>query len=375
MLRGATDRIRPGQTQYRRDPLDRLRLAIVGCGTISNLNAPGYLRHELCEVTALCDPIRQRAEARARQWGIEPRIYTCYEDVLGDPDVDAVELLTPTYLHSAQIVAGLDAGKHVSCQKPISRTVAETEEVAATVARAGTTFRITENFLYYPPIVKAKEILDAGTIGEPSLVRIRTVRGPRTLGRSEVALEPGAMEWRRDPDANPGGMMYDDGWHKYATAMYWLGDFEKVCGMVTKTDDFVIEAPSVATWKFKDRQCLGVMDYAYAEEMPIRGRYYPSDEFFEIQGSKGSIWVTRCTGEMLDMPPVVLHTGGETVTYQVPSDWIEGFNGSARSFVDCVLQGRQPEMDVQFARKVLQAALAVYEAARTDRSVRPDAMT
>src|SRR5262245_22319834 len=152
--------------------MDTVRLAIVGCGNISQLNAPGYLGHPRCDVVALCDTERARAERRAKEWGISPRIFTDYARLLEDPAVDAVELLTPTYLHAAQIGAALAAGKHVSCQKPISVTVAEADRIAAAVERTRTVFRVTENFLYYPPIVKAKELLDAGAIGEPSLVRI-----------------------------------------------------------------------------------------------------------------------------------------------------------------------------------------------------------
>ena len=350
--------------------MEKLRIAIVGCGTISRLNVPGYLRHERCEVTALCDPYRERAEARAADWGIDPRIHTSYEQVLNDSNVDAVELLTPTRLHGAQVVAGLDAGKHVSCQKPIANTMEEVVEIATAVGRSGKTFRITENFIFYPPIVKAKELLDAGAIGDPSLVRIRTLRGPETL---EPGLEygPGSREWRRDPGANAGGMLFDDGWHKYATAMFWIGGFEKVYGMITRTDDFILETPSAVTWKFAGRDCLGTLEYTYAPEMPIRSRYYPLDEFFEIQGSRGMIWVTRCTGEMLDMPPVVVVTGDRTVGHKVPSDWIEGFNGSAANFVDCVLRGDQPDMDLEFSRSVLQTTLAVYESSRLDRPVDP----
>src|SRR2546425_5518372 len=75
--------------------------------------------------------------------------------------------------------------------------------------------------------------------------------------------------------------------------------------------------------------------------MPIRSRYYSADEFFEIHGSRGIIWVTRCTGEMLDLPPVVLIKGTETTHYQVPMDWRTGFDGAARDFVDGLLDGRQ----------------------------------
>src|SRR5215471_4424607 len=111
--------------------MDRVRLAIIGCGNIIQLNAPGYLEHPRCDVVALCDPIRERAELRARQWGIAPRIYTDYGHVLADGAVDAVELLTPTYLHAEQIVTGLAAGKHVSCQKPLAISVAEAARIAA----------------------------------------------------------------------------------------------------------------------------------------------------------------------------------------------------------------------------------------------------
>src|SRR5205085_8331719 len=80
--------------------MDRIRLGIVGCGNICQLNAPGYLEHPRCDVVALCDTEWARAEMRARQWGITPRIYKDYAELLDDPAVDAIELLTPTYLHA-----------------------------------------------------------------------------------------------------------------------------------------------------------------------------------------------------------------------------------------------------------------------------------
>ena len=130
--------------------MTKVRLAIVGCGTISRLNAPGYLEHPHCEVAALCDPAPERAQQRAAQWGITPRIYSSYDQMLDDPDIDAVELLTPTPLHADQSIAALQAGKHVSCQKPMARNLEEAARVAKAAARADTFYRVTENFLYYP---------------------------------------------------------------------------------------------------------------------------------------------------------------------------------------------------------------------------------
>ncbi len=354
--------------------MDKVRLGIVGCGYISVLNAPGYLQHERCEVAALCDPIRERAAGRAKEWGIDPKIYTSYEDLLNDSEIDAVELLTPTHLHARQSIDALDAGKHVSCQKPIAASISEVDEMIAAVERGTTTFRVTENFLYYPPILKAKELLDGGAIGEPSMVRIHTTRGIPPPGATN-RMPPDALEWRLDPENNPGGAIYDDGWHKFATAMFWIGEVESVYAMLTRTDNYWLEMPSVVNWRFSGRSCLATFDFSNASEMPVRGILGAADEFFEIQGSAGAIWVTRCTGELLDMPPVILHRGTESTSYQLPMNWLTSFNGAAKEFIDCLVSGRQPDMDIHSSKRLLQAALAVYASAEAGREVDPSSVT
>jgi predicted dehydrogenase len=218
--------------------------------------------------------------------------------------------------------------------------------------------------------VKAKELLDAGVIGEPSLVRIHTTRVQHITGGG-MELDPDAMVWRRDRSRNPGGPLYDDGVHKYATAALWIGEIGDISAIVSHGTDFLAETPAAAMWRFKGRDCLGIIDYTASAEMTIRARYYGADEFFEIHGSRGIIWVTRCTGEMLDMPAVVLLRGTETVSYQVPADWRLGFDGAAADFVDGLLAGRQPAQDVNTAKHILSVPLAIYEAARTGRPVAP----
>ena len=243
----------------------------------------------------------------------------------------------------------------------------EVKQIREAVQKNDRIFRVTENFLYYPPILKAKELIQDDAIGTPSLVRIRTIRG---LG-SETMIRPekDAYVWRRDPSKNPGGMLYDDGWHKYATAISWVGNVEKVTSMVTRTDDFLADTPSAAVMKVKDKDCLITIDYSSASQMPIKGKYYNADEFFEIIGPKGTIWVTRCTGELLDMPPVILIKGDETISYNVPADWIEGFKGAARAFVDSITKNESLDMDINFSSQVLQVALAMYESSDNEATV------
>ena len=91
-------------------------------------------------MVALCDTRPELAARRAKEWGIAPRVYSDFAQVLDDRAIDAVELLTPTWLHADQVVQALAAGKHVSCQKPLATTVAEAGRIADAVSRAKTTF-------------------------------------------------------------------------------------------------------------------------------------------------------------------------------------------------------------------------------------------
>ena len=347
--------------------MSKVKLAVVGCGTISRLNVPGYLEHPECEIVALCDPVYERAESKAQEWNIQPKIYTDYGDLLKDTDIDAIELLTPTHLHAAQIISGLENGKHVSCQKPLATSMEEALLIEKAVQDNNRIFRVTENFLYYPPIVKAKELLESGAIGKPGLVRIRTIRGGGAAPKIQV--ENDAYIWRRDAALNPGGMLYDDGWHKYSTAISWVGDVEKLTSMVTHNNDYLDDTPSAVVMKVKDKDCLITLDYSNAPDMPIPTKYYPLDEFFEIIGERGTIWVTRCTGELLDMAPVILVKGDDTVTYDVPSDWIEGFKGASKNFIDGILQESAPDMSIDFSKQVLEVALSVYKSSEEERTI------
>ena len=157
--------------------MKKINIAIVGCGAISYVTFPGYLKHPSSEIYALCDPLPERARAAAKSIGIDPIIYSNYEDVLNDSKIDAVELLTPTHLHPQQSIDALNAGKHVSTQKPIGPKVSDADAVGKVANSSAAMFRVTENFLYYPPLIKAKKLIESGSIGELSSIRMRTFLG------------------------------------------------------------------------------------------------------------------------------------------------------------------------------------------------------
>src|SRR5579872_5449161 len=122
---------------------DRVRLGVLGSGNIADLNVAGYVEDQRCDVLAVCDVDEAAAQAAAQRWGV-PRVYTSIGDLLADDDIDAIEILTPTHLHYAHIRAALEAGKHVSVQKPITNSVDEALELDVLAKEAGLTLRVSE---------------------------------------------------------------------------------------------------------------------------------------------------------------------------------------------------------------------------------------
>ncbi len=355
---------------------DRIRLGVIGVGNIARLNVQGYLDHPNCDVVALCDATIERAEGLAKEWGV-PDVYDRVEDLLSDESIDAVEILTPTYLHHQHVMAALEAGKHVSVQKPIANTVEDAREMERKAIDAGLTLRVSECYTHYPPLEQAKALIREGAIGTPTAIRIKTVVG-QTDSAFQAGLEAGGYVWRLNAQS-PGGHLFDDMVHKYAMAL-WLVDQDIVnVQAAVRRRDFFFE-PCAAIFEYEDPGLLGTMEASYSPKMWMRSSYFGADEFFEVQGDEGFVWVTRCTGEMLDLAPLMLYRGDQagpsmTEYEDTETDWGSGFRRSSAHFIDALRNGTQPDMSAGDAIKVLQLCFAVYQAGNTNSRVDPRTIT
>ena len=349
--------------------MDRLRLGIVGTGNISELNVPGYLEHPRCDVLALCDTRVEHARLLADKWGV-PRVYGSTDELFADPDIDAVEILSPTFLHAEHVIAAAAAAKHVSCQKPIATSVPDARAMIAACEAAGVTFRVTENCCYYPPLQRARELVRDGVIGTPTVIRIKTVVG-ETESEFQTRLDPEGYIWRFDA-RSPGGHLFDDVMHKYAMAL-WLVDEEiRSVQAVVRKGRLFFEAPMVALFEYGREDLLGMMEVSHAPAMFIPSDWYGADEFFEIQGTSGFIWVTRLSGKLHDLPPLVIGSGRDRTAVSDLDDRYEmSFRRAAAGFVDAILSGTAPDLLPQTALETLQLAFAVYKSSNERRPVDP----
>lgn len=153
----------------------RLRVGVVGLGRLGKRHAENLAyRVPGASLVAACSPLEEE-RAWARNTLPEPRLYDEYADLLADPGVDAVWLVTPSSLHAQQIIDALRAGKHVFCEKPLSLELAECERVVAEAARYPH-LQATIGFMrrFDPSYRDAFDKIQAGAIGRPFLVRSQT---------------------------------------------------------------------------------------------------------------------------------------------------------------------------------------------------------
>lgn len=348
--------------------MSNIRVGVIGCGVIADLTTWGYRQDERVEIVAVCDSDRTKAETKAREWGAA-KVYDDYRKLLDDKDIDAVEIITPHDLHRPMAVAAAQAGKHISVQKPMACTVAECREMMDAAERARVILRVNDPYVFYPPVVRAREMIEAGEIGQVSMVRVRTTVGGMDCGWH---VDPSAWAWRFDAKRSGGGNMLDDMHHKFAVALFLGGDVEKVSAFIENREYFV-DAPATVMWKYKAAQRYGVMECVHAHDLFIKTKYYNCEERFEITGSKGILWVTRCTGQLMDIPALVMYRDGETRGYHdIPAEWEEGFIGSNRHFIDCLLNGTSPHLTGDEAIKVMQFALSTYASDDAQAAVNPE---
>jgi len=117
---------------------------------------------QCCDVAAIASRKLERAQAAARQLGI-PKAYGSYEELLADPDVDAVYIPLPNHLHVRWSIKALTAGKHVLCEKPIGLNAAQAEELLA-AAKKHPALKVMEAFMYrhHPQWQRARQLVAEG---------------------------------------------------------------------------------------------------------------------------------------------------------------------------------------------------------------------
>ncbi|WP_416357971.1 Gfo/Idh/MocA family protein [Aureimonas phyllosphaerae] len=210
----------------------RIRLGMVGGGQGAFIGAVHRIaarlddRYEL--VAGALSSDAERARASGADLGLAPeRSYASFSEMASaeaarDDGIEVVSIVTPNHMHAPAAKAFLEAGIHVICDKPLSVSVAEAEDLVALQAKSGRIFALTHNYTGYPLIRQARAMVETGELGEIRLVQMEYAQD--WLSERAEATGSKQAEWRTDPArSGAGGCIGDIGTHAYNLGAFVSG--------------------------------------------------------------------------------------------------------------------------------------------------------
>jgi predicted dehydrogenase len=349
-------------------PTDRpTRVGIVGLGRIYDLTVLGYRDNPDVEVVALCDLDEQRLAQRVAEWP-DAVTYDDLDSFLAH-DLGVVEVLVPSSRNCDVVCAALEAGHHVTVQKPMATSLEEADRMLAARDASGRQLRVMENYLFYEPLRRLKAIVESGELGAPVGFHMKMVG----TGAGGWDVPGSTWGWRLEMARHGRGILvFDDGWHKFSVARWLFGPVERVMGWIGRTEftpEFVMDAPSTIMWQHTSGM-RGVWDITLAPDMLMRSDYYSNDERFEVTCTRGFVRVNHCTAHGLQQPSLEVYRDGELRQYHaVDDDWGSSFRESTRHYVDALRTGSDYLWNGDDARDVLAFQLAAHESSERDAPV------
>lgn len=345
-----------------------IQVGIIGLGRITDVHFPAYANSTRARIYGVCDTNGDLAEQRKKEWHATVA-YTDYRDLLADPKIDAVEIITPHGLHDQMVCDAAAAGKHIAVQKPMTISLKSATRMIEAARKHTVLLKVTDNYAFYPPIVMAKKLIDDGAIGEVTNITIHFVGG----GKGGWEVPASAWEWRIRENEEGGGtrglQTFDHGHHLWTTAWYLLGDVDRTSAWIDSVDG-IVDSPSVVMWKHKDGKAYGMCEFFHGTDLAIPSKYYANDEWIQVGGSKGILFIRRCTGLVHEGPAVSLFTDeGWQHFDDIPSDWGDGFIGAAENFFRAIEGEEAPLLSGEDGREVLRFCLAVQKSSQVRREV------
>ena len=198
--------------------MKEIKVGIIGCGGIANgKHMPSLSKLPNVRLVAFCDIIPERAEAAKEKYGTEDaKTYIDYKELLSDPEIEVVHVLTPNREHAQITIDALYAGKHVMCEKPMAKTAADARRMYEAAKATGKKLTIGYQHRQKPESIYAKQYIESGAVGEIYYANCLAIR------------RRGTPNWGvfLDEEAQGGGPIIDIATHSLDLTLYLMNNYE-----------------------------------------------------------------------------------------------------------------------------------------------------
>jgi predicted dehydrogenase len=355
-----------------------LRFGIIGCGSIGPTHAGAIGQIAGTKLVAVADPVESRARAMAEQFGVS-KVYASDADLLADPSVDVVCLCTPSGMHADGAVAAMRAGKHVVVEKPMEISLAACDRIIRAADETGKKLTVISQHRFDLASQLAKQKLSAGDLGKVILATAN-VKWWRTQGYYDSG------DWRGTWAMDGGGALMNQGVHT-VDLLQWLAGPVKSVNAQTRTsahDRIEVEDVAVATLSFANG-AVGtlVASTAAYPGLPVKIDIFGTAGALTIEGDalkmlaiKGqeTLWGNAASASALSVAAGgTASVKNEAAQRNAAADpgavWGDAHRDQIRDLIRAIDEGGQPLIDPRAARKPVEIILAIYESARTGKTV------
>ena len=233
--------------------MSTLKVGVIGVGGIAGSHLPGWNASEHCEIVAFADPVASVLEEKAKQHGIA-KTYENPADLIADPDIDIVDICTPSAYHAPLAIAALEAGKHVLCEKPLAPTPEDIDAMIAARDRSGKLLMTAQHFRFQTDTQALKRELETGVLGDVYHARSWMLR------RNWLPVRPGFIYKKN----SGGGPCIDIGVHILDLTLWMMGH-PKPVSVSGVTQDVISKLPGAwSGWGGAIPQDMDVEEFASA---------------------------------------------------------------------------------------------------------------
>jgi myo-inositol 2-dehydrogenase/D-chiro-inositol 1-dehydrogenase len=334
--------------------MESIGIGIIGAGRISHVMSPAYAKLGQARLAAVADVVPGAAEKLAGKFDI-PLTFERYEDLLARPEVDAVLICTPTFLHEEIALAAAKARKHIFCQKPMALTVEACEAIDRAARDAGVVLQAGFMVRFTPPFADVKEAIVSGELGD--LIALRS---------SVFGWEPSA-EWFYDP-LKGGGVLVDTIIHTLDLFRWYAGEVEL---LFASGGAYVLDgAKKYGT----PDNIMCSMRFRNGSMGDIFGSWTTGfgDKTLEVYGTQGSILV-----DLVGKQAGHIHIKKRSPGKARPEGWSNlgllwkyGYQGEAEHFVNTILGKAEPQATGRDAIEAQRLAILAQQSIRTGELVR-----
>jgi predicted dehydrogenase len=355
---------------------DRIRTALLGCGKVGHTHAQALQSLPQSNFVAVCSRSPHKVEQFARKYNTHG--YTNLEQMLVEAEVQMVAICTPHPTHAQQIEIAARHGVHILVEKPLASDLADCDRALADCAQAGVKLGVVSQRRFYEPVVRMRQAIKAGKIGQPVLATL-TVMGWRD--RAYYQSDP----WRGQWDSEGGGVMVNQTPHQLDLFQWLMGPIDELFGY---WDNFnhpyvEIEDTAIAVIRFKSG-ALGQILVSNSQKPGLYGKIHIHGSTGASVGAQtegGSPFISGVTTAV--DPPIndIWTIPGEEQLLPV---WQEQDRQTAaridvmtyyherqiEDFLKAIIENREPLINGDEGRKVVEIFTAIYRSQRDSRPVK-----